>query len=392
MEIIIMTNVNYTHLSNQQMVDIVNSLNTVKNVKSVLVKNHMPDLYSEICRRTQFIDDAYVPKGWKVEFASRLYCLEHNLTSLPVCENPNCSHQRPVRWARGYGFRHHCCKKCSKNDPKVHEKMKQTNLKRIGVEYQWQSKQVLEKVQETNLTRIGVRWPGQSEKCREKYRNTNMKRIGVEYPTQSQKIKEQILQKNNERYGGIGFASKELSSKVKQKMQDKYGVDNIAKSFEYHRTSHKKYTNDKYPDMTFGSNWEFKVYDFLTENHIEFEYQPAISFEYEYDGNKHTYHPDFLVNGKIYEIKGDQFFRINESTGKEEMYLPWKGNLSDEEYEYKCGLYEAKHQCMIKNDVIILREYELLNLKESLISFNMNSLLKWNPSLTASLEYSVDDI
>ena len=144
--------------------------------------------------------------------------------------------------------------------------------------------------------------------------------------------------------------------------------------------------------MTFGSNWEFKVYDFLTENHIEFEYQPEISFEYEYDGNKHTYHPDFLVNGKIYEIKGDQFFRINESTGKEEMYLPWKGNLSDEEYEYKCGLYEAKHQCMIKNDVIILREYELLNLKESLTSFNTDSLLKWNPSLTASLEYSVDDI
>ena len=100
----------------------------------------------------------------------------------------------------------------------------------------------------------------------------------------------------------------------------------------------------------------------------------------------------FLVNGKIYEVKGDQFFRINESTGKEEMYLPWKGNLSDEEYEYKCGLYEAKHQCMIKNDVIILREYELLNLKESLTSFNMDSLLKCNPSLTASLEYSVDDI
>ena len=39
------------------------------------------------------------------------------------------------------------------------------------------------KVQETNLIRIGVRWPGQSEKCREKYRNTNMKRIGVEYPS-----------------------------------------------------------------------------------------------------------------------------------------------------------------------------------------------------------------
>ena len=44
---------------------------------------------------------------------------------------------------------------------------------------------------------------------------------------------------------------------------------------------------------------------FLIENNIGFEYQPSISFEYEYDGKVHTYHPDFKVGDKIFEVKGD---------------------------------------------------------------------------------------
>ena len=108
--------------------------------------------------------------------------------------------------------------------------------------------------------------------------------------------------------------------------------------------------------MTFGNSWEFKVYDFLTEHNIPFEYQPAISIPFDCEGTHHTYHPDFFVGDRIVEVKGDNFFRINEETGQEEMYLTWQGNLSDEEYEWKCKVMEAKHQCMIANNVIILRK------------------------------------
>jgi len=119
--------------------------------------------------------------------------------------------------------------------------------------------------------------------------------------------------------------------------------------------------------MTFDRSWEFKVYDFLTEHNIQFEYHPKISIPYKCEDTQHYYHPDFLVNGRLYEVKGDNFFRINEETGKEEMYLTWKGNLSDEEYEWKCKLYEAKHQCMIANNVIILRKKEINNLNMVLL-------------------------
>lgn len=85
-----------------------------------------------------------------------------------------------------------------------------------------------------------------------------------------------------------------------------------------------------------------------------------------------TYHPDFLINGKIYEVKGDQFFRINES-GDEEMFCPYRNpNLDDEQYNWICGKFEAKHQCMLKNNVIILRDTHISNLSTSMFNTQPN--------------------
>lgn len=131
---------------------------------------------------------------------------------------------------------------------------------------------------------------------------------------------------------------------------------------EFHKKLHRKYVNPKYPDMTFATSWEFLVYDFLTEHNIPFEYQPDISIQYECEGTVHMYHPDFKVGDKIVEVKGDNFFRINKETGEEEMYLTWKGNLSEEEYEWKCKLMNAKYKCMKNNNVIVLRQEEISNL------------------------------
>ena len=157
-----------------------------------------------------------------------------------------------------------------------------------------------------------------------------------------------------------------VKEKVRSSFIEHYGVDNYAQSVEYHKKAHKPYMNPKYPDMTFGSSWEFKVYDFLLENHIDFEYQPAISLSYEYKETHHTYHPDFLINGKVYEVKGDNFFRINESTGQEEMFCPYRNkDWPDEKYDWMCGLYEAKYQCMLANDVVILRSTDIKNISLS---------------------------
>jgi hypothetical protein len=124
----------------------------------------------------------------------------------------------------------------------------------------------------------------------------------------------------------------------------------------------RKFTSQLFPNMQFDSKWEMTVYEFCKANNLDVIYSPKISLEYEYGGIKHMYHPDFLINGRIYEVKGDQFFRKNEY-GMEVMINPYRNpKWTSEEYNYICGRYEAKHQCMKRNNVIILRSKEINNL------------------------------
>ena len=45
------------------------------------------------------------------------------------------------------------------------------------------------------------------------------------------------------------------------------------------------------------------------------------------------------------------------------MFNPYRNkNWSDERYARECMKYEAKHQCMLKNNVIILRKKDIDNL------------------------------
>lgn len=153
--------------------------------------------------------------------------------------------------------------------------------------------------------------------------------------------------------------------KYRNTCNEKYGTDNYAKSYEYHKKKKHKFHSGKYPGLTFDSKWEVKVYEFCMDNNIQVEYSPEISIPYEYNGRTFTYHPDFLINGKVYEVKGDQFFRINKSSGREEMICPYREpEWSDEQYAWVCGKFNAKFQCMLANNVSILRRKDINNLKE----------------------------
>lgn len=73
--------------------------------------------------------------------------------------------------------------------------------------------------------------------------------------------------------------------------------------------------------------------------------------EFEFKGKKIGYCCDFIEGGIRIELKGDQFFRPDGT-----MYCPYrKKSQTDEQYAEICEPYEAKHQCMIRNEVKILR-------------------------------------
>lgn len=109
-----------------------------------------------------------------------------------------------------------------------------------------------------------------------------------------------------------------------------------------------KHTKHKYTykDISFHSFDEMCYYIFIQEttNYKIIRNEMIFYLPYEYMGKTHFYYPDFIVNGKIVEIKGLQFFENKNPECK--MINPY--NRSED------AKYEAKYKCMIDNNVEII--------------------------------------
>ena len=362
---------NYTQLSNSEILDEIDNIGIGTMGLLRFLKHRNPELLQEIIGRTKFLSE-------DSNIIARLYCLRNNIQALPKCQRPNCNNT--VVWGKD-GFRSYCCLDCAYKDDAHWERRRKTMIEHHGVEHPAQSPKILKKMMDTCVERYGVEHPTQSseivERRRrnwtlelgvdhpmklpelvEKRRLNNIERLGVESPFQLESVRNKYIETCMERYGEVNSSkSPEIRDKIRQGVKD---------SIPHSR---KKFKSEKYPDVSFDSSWEFNVYDFLKEHGIDFDYQIE-PIKYTYSGNTYMYIPDFRVAGKIYEVKGDVFFRINEETGKEEMYSPWRDeDTSDEEYAWECGRAEAKHQCMIANKVVILRRKDIENL--SLNTFNL---------------------
>lgn len=80
------------------------------------------------------------------------------------------------------------------------EKIRKTNMERLGVEYPTQSAEVRAKVKKTVERKYGARNVFQTEKVKKKSRETCIQKYGVEYPTRNRSVKAKTLEtvkKNN---------------------------------------------------------------------------------------------------------------------------------------------------------------------------------------------------
>lgn len=227
----------------------------------------------------------------------------------------------------------------------IQEKRKKTTLERYGVVCYLNLPEVKEKVSKYSKSKEAII----------KRSKTNLEKYGVENVYQAEEIKEKIKQTNLERYGVANIfqlpkvrkkAKKGVKSKVavekrKQTNISKYGVDNYVKSIEYHKKARKRYN---YNGISFDSSWELAVYIYAIDHNMNIERAP-VAIEYEHNGIIHNYIPDFRINGKLVEIKSDHFFL----DGK--MINPYN-RLEDD-------IFEAKHQCMIENNVEIWKYEEI---------------------------------
>lgn len=157
------------------------------------------------------------------------------------------------------------------------------------------------------------------------------------------------------RYGNIWNAKK-----IKNTILEKYGVDNIQKLSMIHKNRKSKYF---YKGKYFDSKPELATFIFHEDNGYDITYHPDKYFDYYFDNVLHRYFPDFKINGKYYEVKGDHFF------SGDKMICPFKDNKWDtKRYKYECDKYNTKYECMKINGVRLIRS----NIYSSYIDFINN--------------------
>ena len=164
-----------------------------------------------------------------------------------------------------------CSKFCSLN------KVKKTNLKKYGVEYPLQNREVNDKLKQTNLEKYGVINVFQNKQIKEKSKLTNLEKYGVEYVQQNKQIKEKSKLTNLEKYGVENYNNLE---KRKQTNLNKYGVECVFQNEKIKEKSRE--TNlSKYGTESVSQNEEIKEKKRTTciENYGEvyFKYSPKIN-------------------------------------------------------------------------------------------------------------------
>ncbi len=247
----------------------------------------------------------------------------------------------------------------------VQDKIKETNLNKYGVENPFAANEIKDKIKQTNLEKYGVENVSQNSDIIQKVKNTCLDRYGVDNYAKTPECREKAVNTMLTRYGradlgqfgtsehidallekyGTMYVSQlpEVKEKAKQTSMAKFGATHYSKTFEFHNRIRKRYI---YKEEAFDSLPELAVWVYCLDHNVPIKRNPCC-FEYVFENKAHQYFPDFDINGKLIEIKGDHFFKEDGT-----MQNPFDSNQDT--------LYEAKHQCGLQNNVQFWRraEYE----------------------------------
>lgn len=190
------------------------------------------------------------------------------------------------------------CPECQEKVDKANEKRKKTCLEKYGTENAAQNSEVKAKYINTWKEKYGcmgyfqrgcdqneIQKLAHSDLAYERKKIKNRKNFGTDWPAQS----------------------KEIQKKMQDTYEERTGYRNAMQNPEDAARCHRgKYL---YKNIRFDSSWELAVYIWLEDNNKQFTYHPNPVFDYiDDEGITRVYYPDFLIEGKLYEIKGTQFF------------------------------------------------------------------------------------
>lgn len=154
----------------------------------------------------------------------RSYCVLHNISEIPKCQN--CNNTLPLTAFRGFqkGFAQYCNNMCSNCSEKKKHQLQIIFLEKYGTTSPLSNKELREQGKQTKLKRYG----NENYVNVEKTKQTCLERYGVDNPAKLDKIKEKTKQTMIERYGvENSMQHPELKKKQLQSSIAHFGKDNI---------------------------------------------------------------------------------------------------------------------------------------------------------------------
>lgn len=269
-------------------------------IKSIAFKQ----LWKDVLVKTAFLDKTY-----KDTDMTRLYYYINKLTSIIKCQQCNKVFTKsfsPLNPPQYF----HCDDFCAQQDQAVKNQIRQTKE-----ENHTTTKDLLNRTKARNIQRLGCEWFFQTQEFKDKSLETMLSN-GYDHPMHSDTIRNQM---SADYFNKTGYTCPFQNPVVQKRMKKKLSYDGVQ----------------------FDSVPEVAYYIWLKDNNISFEHEP-MTINYDFNGKNHVYMPDFIVEGQLIELKGNQFFKED-------------GTMQNPYDHSQDGVYEAKHQCMIANNVKILR-------------------------------------
>lgn len=169
-----------------------------------------------------------------------------------------CGKEFEAIWGTHYKTHAIIDKDCCNNPECTGKKAKEAMLKKHGVKYCMQIKEVKEKQEQTCLEKYGAINPFASEQIKEKIYQTNYEKYGVKIPTQNPIIADKVRETCMEKYGVPNYGS--LYSKTHTgslsptwKENSTHGRDE-RRTYEYREWRRNVFSRDKFTCQKCGAH------------------------------------------------------------------------------------------------------------------------------------------
>lgn len=215
-----------------------------------------------------------------------------------------CCCGKETKFYKNY-YSNYCSSKCAANAKITRSRAIYTNMKLLGVENPFKSKEIQEKIKETNNKLYGVNYPGQSEKIKFKIKETCMKKYGKEHALQVKSIRDKGKETFKIKYGFEYYSqTQEMKDKAENTCLNRYGVRHALQNKEIYENKQKTAHNTKSYILPSGKliykqGYEPQFLDYVFKNNIlkedEIVYYTKHIKYVQSDNKIHHYVPDFYI-------------------------------------------------------------------------------------------------